>query len=584
MEENARDDAKPLDSREDDAPAADAASGEECEPASEQPKQQEAETSLPEKKRSVSRRSFIASAICTGALVAVAGAMTAISRCGAEEVSRNAIALKAGEEAAAENSALLQKAIDEASAAKGAVELPAGTFFFAWTKASGDGNYVIEMRDGVEIRGAGREATILKPFGRYALTGEAPHGIDMFYYDGLDEGTYLTGATFRDFTIDGESTQGSLRGYNASGKGFFFKLFKDCLWENVEVRNTDGTGFGADFPIDCTMRDCVAVGCGKNATASSVGASGFGVGIGYSESESILIENCESSCNTKFGFFFEHQSLFAASDMTAKASDGFSVTGCKAWGNLVNFGGNRAYDVAYANCESDASQDSYTDSYTDFAFRFINHSVRIVVENAQVDQMYSDMLAGSSHLPAVEWALSSNVAHVGSGENDSFRPDDSITRGETAVFLWRYAGRPGDVAMGYETFSDPALDVGADDYCADAVRWLKADGLSTGTTFRPSDTITIGEFALLLWRYALLFGSESSQAVRALRYSRDAAPQWDVSPAPSAKEEQQAALDWALREGIVVEADTSRAKSSCTRAEAMEMLYALDCAKKAAGA
>lgn len=53
-----------------------------------------------------------------------------------------------------------------------------------------------------------------------------------------------TNASFYDFTIDGESTQGSLRGYNASGKGFFFKLFRGCTWERVEVRNTDGTGFG----------------------------------------------------------------------------------------------------------------------------------------------------------------------------------------------------------------------------------------------------------------------------------------------------------------------------------------------------
>ena len=69
------------------------------------------------------------------------------------------------------------------------------------------------------MRGSGKDATILKPLGRYAMTGEAPHGIDMFYYDGFDDRRYLDNASLYDFTIDGESTQGSLRGYNASGKG-----------------------------------------------------------------------------------------------------------------------------------------------------------------------------------------------------------------------------------------------------------------------------------------------------------------------------------------------------------------------------
>ena len=116
------------------------------------------------------------------------------------------------------------------------------------------------MRDNVEVRGSGKDATILKPLGRYAMTGEAPHGIDMFYYDGFDDRRYLDNASFYDFTIDGEHAGASA---NASGRGFLG--CSRLRWERVEVRNTDGTGFGADYPVDCVMR-CSAIGCGKNAT------------------------------------------------------------------------------------------------------------------------------------------------------------------------------------------------------------------------------------------------------------------------------------------------------------------------------
>ena len=536
------------------------------------------------KKKLFTRRSLIASFACTGVLALTAGSLTVFSEMNPSNTGGKKAAflpLKEGKEGAADNSAILQSAIDSASVEGGTVSIGEGVFYFAFTDASSDGNYVIEMRDGVEVRGAGTDKTILKPLGRYAMTGEAPHGIDMFYYDGLDDGRYLENATFRDFTIDGESTQGSLRGYNASGKGFFFKLFQDCLWENVCVRNTDGTGFGADFPINCTMRNCTAVGCGKNATSSSVGASGFGVGVGYSENESMLIEDCSSSCNTKFGFFFEHQSLFGSDGMTAKKAEGFRVVGCKAWGNLINFGGNRAYDVVYRSCESDVSSDSYTDMYTDYAFRFVDHSVRVVVEEAVVDQMYSDIPSGSSSR-TMEWALSNNVAHVGSSDNDTFRPDDKVTRAEVAVFLWRYAGRPGNVVLGDAFLDAPATDVGVDDYCADAVRWLKADGLSSTAKFRGDDTITIGEFALLLWRYASLLGDEASQASYALRLSREAAPAWNIPRAASARDEEQTALSWVQSEGVMEVPDAATARSACTRIEAMDALYAFDNARNAA--
>lgn len=440
--------------------------------------------------RPFTRRAFIASLACATS-AAAASVMTACSKTGkgasAEQTAAfpDVIPLREGREEAAYNSSLLQQAIDDASKKGGSVHLGPGTFYFAWTKATDEGNCVVEMRDNVEVRGSGKDATILKPLGRYAMTGEAPHGIDMFYYDGFDDRRYLDNASFYDFTIDGESTQGSLRGYNASGKGFFFKLFRGCTWERVEVRNTDGTGFGADYPVDCVMRDCSAIGCGKNATEDSYGASGFGVGVGFSEDESMVIENCTSSANTKFGFFFEHQSLYRLNGVGARRAKGFHVTNCTAWGNLINFGGNRAYDVVYDHCVSDQPKKSDDELYTDYAFTFVEHSVRILVRNATVDQMYTDVLADPSSFAAIEWALSRNVAHVGASGNNEFRPENSITRAEAAEFFWRYAGRPGMLPCVTITLTTPRVTSAQIRFALTRCGGWKTMKLRRGTTSAP---------------------------------------------------------------------------------------------------
>lgn len=198
----------------------------------------------------------------------------------------------------------------------------------------------------------------------------------------------------------------------------------------------------------------------------------------------------------------------------ARRAKGFHVTNCTAWGNLINFGGNRAYDVVYDHCVSDQPKKPDDELYTDYAFTFVEHSVRILVRNATVDQMYTDVLADPSSFAAIEWALSRNVAHVGASGNNEFRPENSITRAEAAEFFWRYAGRPGMLPLRYDYFDDPSSDVSAESFCADAVRWLEDDEIAAGNNFRAEDEIAIQEICLAMLRYAYLMEDSSSEASR----------------------------------------------------------------------
>ncbi|MBE6594561.1 MAG: hypothetical protein E7644_02045 [Ruminococcaceae bacterium] len=250
----------------------------------------------------------------------------------------------------AENSRALQALIDHAAMEGKTVYIPAGEYEFAANGTQTIGSHCVKMRSGVSIVGDG-ERTVLKP------VGHTLYGLDMFYFnDYLDTGvaTYLENCSFEHFVIDASGT--SVSTYTSAGKGFMFNLFQNCHWRGVTVKNTDATGFGVDCPIDSSITDCVAIGCGKAATNESSGASGFGIGFGYRDGESITITRCTAEGNKKFGFFLEHQGRFSSQRYPATAPLGFAVRDCTASRNLYGFGGICTVNTVYEGCTAENSR------------------------------------------------------------------------------------------------------------------------------------------------------------------------------------------------------------------------------------
>jgi len=138
-------------------------------------------------------------------------------------------------------------------------------------------------------------------------------------------------------------------------------LFKDSDFYNIIVKNTDGTGFGIDCPIDSTIKNCKAINCGKAANEKSEGASGFGIGFGYSEEENILIENCKAINNKKFGFFIEHQGRFNNSYYPATNSKKFIISNSVSGGNMYDFGAIDSLNVTFDNVTSISKNKYYLD-------------------------------------------------------------------------------------------------------------------------------------------------------------------------------------------------------------------------------
>jgi hypothetical protein len=82
----------------------------------------------------------------------------------------------------------------------------------------------------------------------------------------------------------------------------------------------------------------------------------------------------------------------------------------------------------------------------------------------------------------------------------TYEPDRGVTRGEFATFLWRFAGEPA-APLGSATFTD----VTPGRFYDRPIGWLLQDAITTGTTpttFDPDRTLTRGELATFLWRFA----------------------------------------------------------------------------------
>ena len=119
---------------------------------------------------------------------------------------------------------------------------------------------------------------------------------------------------------------------------------------------------------------------------------------------------------------------------------------------------------------------------------------------AQTD--FSDVPAGRYYCNAVSWAVENGIVN-GFGDN-TFRPDDDITREQLAVMFYRYASYQGGdmtVRAQLSEYSD-VEQISA--YAFDALSWATAAGLISGTDWgglHPGGNATRAELAAILMRY-----------------------------------------------------------------------------------
>lgn len=108
---------------------------------------------------------------------------------------------------------------------------------------------------------------------------------------------------------------------------------------------------------------------------------------------------------------------------------------------------------------------------------------------------FSDVAAGAYYYDAVQWAVRQGIA---SGTSETtFSPDQDCTRAQTLTLLWRAAGSP---APGKQ--DNPFTDVKETAYYRDAALWAAERGIVSGPALEPDGAVTRAQMAAFLYRDA----------------------------------------------------------------------------------
>lgn len=108
---------------------------------------------------------------------------------------------------------------------------------------------------------------------------------------------------------------------------------------------------------------------------------------------------------------------------------------------------------------------------------------------------FSDVDVNAYYYSAVQWAVQQGIT---SGTSETtFSPDQECTCAQTITLLWRAAGSP--AAKGQ---NNPFTDVKETDYYYQPALWAAQRGIVPGTAFHPDEPVTRGQLAAFLYRNA----------------------------------------------------------------------------------
>ncbi len=204
-------------------------------------------------------------------------------------------------------------------------------------------------------------------------------------------------------------------------------------------------------------------------------------------------------------------------------------------------------DVAKAYFNSFIAKDKYS-SNTD------NKTIVLKVGG------FNDVLETDWFANAVEYVLKNNIIK-GYNEN-TFAPNDNLTRGMLATILYRMEGEP--AISGKPKFPDVQ---DSKQFYYKAVKWATDKGVVAGYNtgkFGPNDNITREQLAVILNRYAKYKGKNVSATNDLKKFS-------DVS---KISDYAVSSMKWAVGAGVITGNDngTLNPKGNATRAEVSAMM------------
>jgi hypothetical protein len=115
---------------------------------------------------------------------------------------------------------------------------------------------------------------------------------------------------------------------------------------------------------------------------------------------------------------------------------------------------------------------------------------------------FTDVLSGEWYTDAVIWASSKGI--VSGYSSGSFGTNDSVTRQQIAVILYRYAKYKGYSVTKTAKLNPYTDSASISDWAAEGMSWANAEGLITGVTgptLAPTSGATRAQVATILMRF-----------------------------------------------------------------------------------
>ena len=113
---------------------------------------------------------------------------------------------------------------------------------------------------------------------------------------------------------------------------------------------------------------------------------------------------------------------------------------------------------------------------------------------------FKDISGSENYYRAVKWAVSEGII-VGYKDDNTFRPDVEVTRGQVATMLWRFAGRKTPTLPSRSPFTD----INSSNSSYKAVVWGQKAGVIKGYkdgSFQPDASCLRQHIVTFLYRYA----------------------------------------------------------------------------------
>lgn len=164
------------------------------------------------------------------------------------------------------------------------------------------------------------------------------------------------------------------------------------------------------------------------------------------------------------------------------------------------------YDVvlyAYENgLMTGTSADAFAPNTATTRGMIVSMLARLEGVTSAEDAGFADVAANDWYATAVNWAASVGV--VNGYEDNTFRPNDAITREQMAAILYNYADYKGYDVSARADLSDYADAASISSWAEDVLAWANAEGLINGmtaTTIDPQGATTRAQTAAMFERF-----------------------------------------------------------------------------------